>query len=243
MIVLLGCEIQKDIVEPIEQEPITEPESTPPVEKWFLYKDQFNAWSCNDKTQTTDFELIDTFSSEEECVNFCLSVPRPESSDCEQRNAKIQCLKQPDKIFLKGFGGTCIDKKNNDDCIDAGGLGIKWFSNGCVDNCGTKPRICTQAFKLGCDCGTTMCYDGQQCVNDKFEPYATKQEACEKTGGNWTQLKCPLPICTNGICKEVVCPPEEIRGEICVCPKEEIFTLQGCTKERELDLLSTIAYK
>ena len=140
-----------------------------------------------------------------------------------------------------------LNKASREACENQNGE-WKLFSNGCVDSCGKKPRICTQALTEGCDCGPTLCWDGwgsNECIDDIYEPYATPEEACEATDGTWqkTGTRCPTikeVEIINGI-KVETCPVQEDDVISCICPEGEIFTLQGCNPS-SLDLMSIIAY-
>jgi len=258
MIFLMGCTIQKDIVKPIEPEPIEQP------------------------------ELPIQLSDKEECEqqgnlfvdNLCLN---------EQQLSNKQRCELQGKLYFSGLSEGCFDKEIIQVCENGGGT---WslFSNGCVDSCGQKPRICTQALAWGCDCGATQCYGNIPCVttdevqcldvirlackDDPFEPYATQQEACEATGGEIVLgegggcnfqttgelcggiqgLKCPEGECiyegnvkiapfpdAQGKCSVTLCTEPPL---ICQCPKGQTFTLQGCVEDESIQgLLSTIAYR
>ena len=194
IIFIIGCEIQKDIVEPIEPVLIPEP------------------------------------------------ILLSEQEQCEQEG----------KLWFYSTlqEASCIEK--NSEIIQCEEVGGKWkmFSNGCVDNCGQKPRICTTVLTEGCDCGATKCYGVEDsitsiepsCIDDPFEPYATEQEACEKTGGEW-MLSCPPSECEIvneiKICTDFICIPPK-----CICPEGEIFTpFKGCIPKKQLEgLLSIISY-
>lgn len=200
-----------------------------------------------------------------------------------QLSEKEQCEQQGKLWFYGGFaesGYSCIEKHDEVIRCEEGGGNWRMFSNGCVDSCGSKPRVCTQAFQSGCDCGATKCY-GQEpsvltvirlkCINDPYEPYATPQEACEKTDGVWqksTKLVCSgaetckiikavQPICIKSPCPLVSKEPVEICGincdssnsikicecidkqgnllpktevdtSSCLCPEGKIFHTDGC---------------
>lgn len=242
--ILSACEIQKDIVEPIEETPIDI--STP--------------------------------------------IQLSEKEQCEQQG----------KLW---FQFECINKTNQITTCEQGGGQWKLFMNGCVDSCGIKPRLCTQALQAGCDCGATQCY-GQEptvlevirlkCMDDPYEPYATPQEACENTGGKWEitesktcstdeqcqsnptmdgcfkfvgdlgtmigcnkiqralePINCPQaipPLCeggkliSQGFREDGCSNPLKCIKPICQCPENEIFYTDGCSIPR-LDIMSIIAYK
>ena len=167
-----------------------------------------------------------------------------ECLDEAQITGKELC-EQEEKLWLQQLQGfECIEKTAKLIGCEVDDGEWKQFSNTCVDNCGKKPRICGQAFTLGCDCGETKCWDGTKCINDTYEPYATEQKACEETRGKWLESVCPPPDCTiiNGeeICRTFVCSQQK-----CECSLEHKFTIQGCTTEEKIKqqgLLSVISY-
>lgn len=153
-----------------------------------------------------------------------------------------QLCEQQGKVYFGEMGGKCVYKELVKNCEDSGGT-YTWFSNGCADNCGKKPRICTQAMTMGCDCGETKCWGHEvcpppllcvdpapKCIDDPYEPYATPKEACEETNGMWmSPEQIPFPI-TN----EVLCKDND--GKWVDISKIEIYYIDlGITTQKECD--------
>jgi len=51
-------------------------------------------------------------------------------------------------------------------CSRSGGEWKKLFTS-CKDNCITDGQICTQILVMGCDCGTTKCWNQNSCVDGR----------------------------------------------------------------------------
>jgi len=233
IVLISGCVVQKDIVEPIGQKAvdcykqISISKGNPATQfcicmggEWSVKKSEegeqgicridfknYGVWEYFDKMNPDD----NTYS------------PKPEPTNkelCEQKGGIWDCEIRPCSEELK----ECIYPKSIEQCETGGG---EWrlFNNGCVDSCGSKPRICTQAVTWGCDCGATKCYGkgeggcktdsitgvrlctepslNPSCINDISEPYATQREACEATDGNWmSPEQIPFPIENQIICEE-----------------------------------------
>ena len=47
-----------------------------------------------------------------------------------------------------------------------GGGSWEGYPDGCHDECYylSNPRICTEAFSVGCDCGPDKCWNGNKCI-------------------------------------------------------------------------------
>lgn len=224
--VLVGCTIQKDITEPIDEEepyePITEPTNDEVIECYSqidISKGNPASLFCNCmggkivientaqgqkgicQINGVNYEEWEYFNE----MNPYDNTYSPAKAGFD--NWVNYCGLNTGSIYCKHFPKQALF------CKQQGGEWKK-FSNTCVDECGKKPRFCGQAITEGCDCGATKCWGYEtdskgvraqfpSCLDDIYEPYSTQEEACEKTDGIWIiPEQIPFPITNEALCKD-----------------------------------------